>query len=352
MDDVPDISWTRSVDAVSDGDERDASSSSDDDRPRASAVTGLGGLMSLMASSAGGEERQLGGTASASGAEARIDRGSQKRKRNADERPSGGPAPERKRGVARDAKGPGAGSGAAAERAPRAAPNGICPTAIYVSGLPWSFSETDMAALVAAHGRVVESHVARDAKGNSRGFGFVRLAEADMVSRVLAAAAAVPIVAEGRTLTLGPCRSDIVSSYAKNPTPVPEHLPAAVFVKQLPFRICTSEDLMSVFSPFGTVVEARVACDAQGRGRGFGYAIFEDAAAAARARATVVVADDRVVTVEECLATIIEKFRAPPASAIAPAHAHEQVPQTLAAPQPPARIFGSTSSMKPRSVRR
>jgi hypothetical protein len=168
----------------------------------------------------------------------------------------------------------------------------------------------------------------------------------------LAAAAAVPIVAEGRTLTLGPCRSDIVSSYAKNPTPAPEHLPAAVFVKQLPFRISSSEDLMRVFSPFGTVVEARVACDAQGRGRGFGYAIFEDAAAAARARASVVVADDRVVTVEECLATIIEKFRAPPASAIASAEVQEQAPQTLAAPQPPARIFGSTSSMKPRSVRR
>ena len=323
-------------------DSEDSVSSSDS--PRASGIIGLGSVLSLFA---GGGDGDVGVV--------------KKRKRDVAERPAGGPAPVRKKDrpqgvqeepmVVMSAEEKAAAKAAraraiemmtveekAAAKAARDKAIFIDPNAVFLLGIPWAFSETALSALIASYGTIVEARIARNVEGRSRGFGFVRFADAESAQAVLDAAAATPIVVSSRTLTVGPCRHDLIASYKAAPPTGGEEMPSAVFVKHLPHTIITSDDLSAFLTPFGAIQEARVACDGNGKGRGFGFVVFSNQASANASLGAVVVAEGRVLAIEPCRSDILKKFHT--------------APSKPPPPPPPPRVFGSVASLKPRTVRR
>ena len=56
---------------------------------------------------------------------------------------------------------------------------------IYVGGLPYSFADQDLENLFAAHGAVTSAQVVSDRyTGQSKGFGFVEMSEADATAAI------------------------------------------------------------------------------------------------------------------------------------------------------------------------
>ncbi len=72
---------------------------------------------------------------------------------------------------------------------------------IYVGGLPFSTTDTQMEALFAAHGTVVSARVITDkVTGQSRGFGFVEMSSPNEAQAAIAALNSTEL--EGRSLTV------------------------------------------------------------------------------------------------------------------------------------------------------
>ncbi|WP_447978329.1 RNA recognition motif domain-containing protein [Candidatus Nitrospira bockiana] len=72
---------------------------------------------------------------------------------------------------------------------------------IYVGGLPYSTTESQLNDLFAAHGTVESAKVITDKfTGQSRGFGFVEMASSEEAQRAIAALNATQL--DGRTLTV------------------------------------------------------------------------------------------------------------------------------------------------------
>jgi len=58
---------------------------------------------------------------------------------------------------------------------------------LYISNLPWQITEDHLAELFQAFGPVMEVRIIQDpATGQSRGYGFVELADAECASRAVA----------------------------------------------------------------------------------------------------------------------------------------------------------------------
>lgn len=78
-------------------------------------------------------------------------------------------------------------------------------TKIYVGGLPYSTTELQLTELFATHGKVESVRVITDKyTGQSRGFGFVEMANAEEAKRAMAALNGTTL--EGRTLTVNEAR--------------------------------------------------------------------------------------------------------------------------------------------------
>ena len=74
-------------------------------------------------------------------------------------------------------------------------------TKIYVGGLPYSATESQLNDLFAAHGTVESARVITDKfTGQSRGFGFVEMSTAEEAKSAIAALNATQL--DGRTLTV------------------------------------------------------------------------------------------------------------------------------------------------------
>ncbi len=72
---------------------------------------------------------------------------------------------------------------------------------IYVGGLPFSTTDTQMEALFAAHGTVESARVITDkCTGQSRGFGFVEMSSPNEAQAAIAALNSTEL--EGRSLTV------------------------------------------------------------------------------------------------------------------------------------------------------
>ena len=72
---------------------------------------------------------------------------------------------------------------------------------IYVGGLPFSTTDTQMEALFAAHGTVESARVITDKfTGKSRGFGFVEMSSPNEAQAAIAALNSTEL--EGRSLTV------------------------------------------------------------------------------------------------------------------------------------------------------
>ena len=76
---------------------------------------------------------------------------------------------------------------------------------IYVGGLPYSTSETELTDLFAAHGTVESVKIITDKfTGQSRGFGFVEMANGEEGNAAIAAVNGTQL--DGRTLTVNEAR--------------------------------------------------------------------------------------------------------------------------------------------------
>ncbi|RMH07518.1 MAG: RNA-binding protein [Nitrospirae bacterium] len=72
---------------------------------------------------------------------------------------------------------------------------------IYVGGLPFSATDSQVESLFSAHGRVESARVITDKfTGRSRGFGFVEMATPEEAQAAIAALNATEL--DGRTLTV------------------------------------------------------------------------------------------------------------------------------------------------------
>ena len=76
---------------------------------------------------------------------------------------------------------------------------------IYVGGLPYSISETELQELFSAHGTVASARVITDKfTGQSRGFGFVEMETPAEAETAIAALHGTQL--QGRTLTVNEAR--------------------------------------------------------------------------------------------------------------------------------------------------
>ena len=78
-------------------------------------------------------------------------------------------------------------------------------TKIYVGGLPYSTSESELNELFAPHGTVESVKVITDRfTGQSRGFGFVEMSTSDQANSAITALNGTQV--DGRTLTVNEAR--------------------------------------------------------------------------------------------------------------------------------------------------
>ncbi len=78
-------------------------------------------------------------------------------------------------------------------------------TKIYVGGLPYSTSESELNGLFAPHGTVESVKVITDRfTGQSRGFGFVEMSTSDQANSAITALNGTQL--DGRTLTVNEAR--------------------------------------------------------------------------------------------------------------------------------------------------
>ena len=78
-------------------------------------------------------------------------------------------------------------------------------TKIYVGGLPYSTSESELNELFAPHGTVESAKVITDRfTGQSRGFGFVEMSTSDQANSAITALNGTQL--DGRTLTVNEAR--------------------------------------------------------------------------------------------------------------------------------------------------
>ena len=78
-------------------------------------------------------------------------------------------------------------------------------TKIYVGGLPYSTSESELTELFAPHGTVESVKVITDRfTGQSRGFGFVEMSTSDQANSAITALNGTQL--DGRTLTVNEAR--------------------------------------------------------------------------------------------------------------------------------------------------
>lgn len=90
-------------------------------------------------------------------------------------------------------------------------------TKLYVGGLAYSINEAELEALFTEFGTVVSAAVIKDRdSGQSKGFGFVELADADAATKAIAAMNGKDVA--GRSLTVNEARPQVDrgSSFQRN----------------------------------------------------------------------------------------------------------------------------------------
>ncbi|KAJ7547885.1 hypothetical protein O6H91_08G108200 [Diphasiastrum complanatum] len=152
-------------------------------------------------------------------------------------------------------------------------------TKLYVGNIPWNYSNQDLDELFKQHGSVFVAEVVLDkATGRSRGFGFVYMnspEDAEVAIRNL----------DGKLIGGRPIRV----SYQESAEERSQRLARVggfgegnsnvnkLFVANLPWSV-DDDILRSLFSDYGTVVQARVVYDREtGRSKGFGFVTLSSA---------------------------------------------------------------------------
>ncbi|XP_051952551.1 polyadenylate-binding protein 1-like [Xyrauchen texanus] len=146
---------------------------------------------------------------------------------------------------------------------------------IYIKGLARSIDNFALYDMFSAFGNILSCKVISDENG-SKGYGFVHYSSYEAAERAI-------LTLNGMLLN-----NQIVSICHFKPFEERQagrnenqHLGVSVYISSLPYRL-SDDQLHSVFSPFGTILYARVMREG-GRSKGFGFVSFFTRAAATKA---------------------------------------------------------------------
>eukprot|EP00298_Acanthocystis_sp_HF-20_P013927 c20564_g2_i2.p1 GENE.c20564_g2_i2~~c20564_g2_i2.p1 ORF type:complete len:373 (+),score=142.81 c20564_g2_i2:84-1202(+) len=143
---------------------------------------------------------------------------------------------------------------------------------LFVGQIPKSFDVEQIRPLFAAFGRVLDISVIRDKISNEhRGCCFVRMGSKDEAERAIAGLHGVQ--------TLPTLTTPMQVKYADGEI---EKFEAKLFVGMLPKTI-TEEDVRSIFSQYGSVIDATVLREKNGTGKGCAFVKYASRASADRA---------------------------------------------------------------------
>ncbi|KAL5347402.1 hypothetical protein ACLOAV_007714 [Pseudogymnoascus australis] len=155
-------------------------------------------------------------------------------------------------------------------------PMEIEPTnSIYVGNLLFEATPQDLEREFAPFGEVVSVKVAQDARGLSKGFGYIEYKDIESARNAI----------EQRNQTLFEGRRLVVNYMAKSRSaPKPKNNPSkTLFIGNLAFEM-TDADLNKLFRDIANVIDVRVAIDRRtGQPRGFAHADFTDVESAVKA---------------------------------------------------------------------
>ncbi|XP_071965688.1 uncharacterized protein [Antedon mediterranea] len=138
---------------------------------------------------------------------------------------------------------------------------------IFVGGISWDTTKESIRAYFSKYGELSDCVLMHDpGNGRSRGFGFVRYKDPNLVDKVLQEG---PHILDGKKIDPKPCTPRSQSKRAANT------IHNKVFVGGLS-NDTTESDLQGIFSSYGTVLEVVIMTDQQTkRSRGFGFVTFD-----------------------------------------------------------------------------
>lgn len=150
--------------------------------------------------------------------------------------------------------------------------------AAFVRNLVFEVTETHLKEAFATYGNVLDTYIARDPRGMSRGYGFVTFETKEALD---AACAAVDgSFWHGRRVTCAPREHKVRAPREEREKPRAEPS-AQLFVGNIPYET-TDAELNRLFSELDNVTDVRIAVDrTTGWPRGFAHVDFADADAAA-----------------------------------------------------------------------
>ncbi|KFZ19199.1 hypothetical protein V502_03783, partial [Pseudogymnoascus sp. VKM F-4520 (FW-2644)] len=155
-------------------------------------------------------------------------------------------------------------------------PMDLQPTnAIYIGNLLFEATPQDLEREFSAYGDIVSCRVAQDARGLSKGFGYIEFKDIESARNAI----------EQRNQTIFEGRRLIVNYMAKTRNTVkPKNPPSkTLFIGNLAFEM-TDADLNKLFRDIANVIDVRVAIDRRtGQPRGFAHADFTDVESAVKA---------------------------------------------------------------------
>lgn len=148
---------------------------------------------------------------------------------------------------------------------------------VVVKKLPDSFTDRQLHDIFKEFGSILSVKVARDAKGHSKGYGFVHF-DSDR-----AAKDAIEVIngmeISGRNL-------QVESFVPRNQRQTAPDKWNNLFIKNLP-KSYSEEQLKAIFTPFGSITSAKVMRDESGASKAFGFVCFADHESAAKAAQTL-----------------------------------------------------------------
>ncbi|RWS07780.1 apoptosis-promoting RNA-binding protein TIA-1/TIAR-like protein [Dinothrombium tinctorium] len=142
---------------------------------------------------------------------------------------------------------------------------------IFIKNLDKSIDNKIMYDTFSTFGNILSCKVANDEEGNSKGYGFVHFESEEAANNAIAKVNGMLL--NGKKVFVGKFiprreRDKAMGEKSKKFT--------NVYVKNFPDEIDDDEKLFQMFSPFGTIVSAKVMKDENGKNKGFGFVSFEE----------------------------------------------------------------------------
>ncbi|KAI9740554.1 MAG: hypothetical protein M1834_005135 [Cirrosporium novae-zelandiae] len=149
---------------------------------------------------------------------------------------------------------------------------------VYVGNISFDATEADLKELFSDIGEVTQSHILRDYRGLSRGFGYVSFETTEQAAEAIKRFHDTNFL--GRTIITNFAIKKAPSEVGTGPRSAPTN---SIFIGNLAWTM-TDQDLNNLFKEIGNVTDVRVSVDrATGKPRGFAHADFVDQESATKA---------------------------------------------------------------------